>query len=37
MVKFDDNQFEIAIVTYKRHEYIESWLEIFDIFESIVV
>ena len=27
MVKFDDNQFEIAIVTYKRHEYIESWLE----------
>lgn len=27
MIKFKDDEFEIAVATYKRHEYIEIWLE----------
>lgn len=27
MIKFKDGEFEIAIATYKRPEYIEAWLE----------
>ena len=27
MVVFDDNQLEIAIITYKRSEFIQAWLD----------